>query len=69
MPKIQNGITVIVLFFQQVMVPRNAFAFSGYDIPMEQIKQFRQWGSTIRSPERSIQHGVKLQLVFGTRFW
>ena len=34
---------------------------SGYNIPMEQIKQFRQWGSTTPGhPERSIQHGIEV---------
>ena len=34
---------------------------SGYDMPMEQLKQFRQWGSTTPGhPERSPQHGIEV---------
>src|SRR5206468_3860225 len=34
-----------------------ALHLSGYDLPMEQLKQFRQWGSlTPGHPERDLEH-------------
>ena len=46
-PKIRTGLTAIVSYFLQDTGPCfvQPLHLSGYDVSMEDIKEFRQWGS------------------------
>ncbi|MFQ3549871.1 MAG: transketolase, partial [Armatimonadota bacterium] len=59
-PKWQNRDRFILSGGHGSMLLYSLLHLAGYDMPMEQLKQFRQWGShTAGHPEYDIERGIE----------